>query len=104
MKKLGRSIDCGATFRIEIMDRYKYKRINAKKEEEEAKSTDIISSFPKNLMEKEELHEKHFQDAIKNNSSIPVPEIDEIDKEAYDKLYPANYTAPKIRIMVQREY
>ncbi|XP_070494408.1 enhancer of polycomb homolog 2-like [Chironomus tepperi] len=84
------------------MDDYKNKRINVKNDEEiEPKSTEIISSFPKNFMEKEELHEKHFQEAIKNNTSIPVPEIDEIDKEAYDKLYPADYTAPKIRIMVQ---
>ncbi|KAL7037079.1 hypothetical protein ACKWTF_009062 [Chironomus riparius] len=102
MKKLKRSIDCGAAFSIEIMDDYKYKRISNKKEVEiDPKSTEIIPSFPKNFMEKEELHEKHFQDAIKNNTSIPVPEIDEIDKEAYEKLYPANYTAPKIRIMVQ---
>ena len=64
----------------------------------------MIPSFPKNFMEKEELHEKHFQDAIKNNSSIPVPEIDEIDKEAYEKMYPANYNTPKIRIMVQCKY
>jgi len=105
MKKLKRSVDCDAAIFIEIMNNCKYKRINVKKDEKiEPKSTEIISSFSKNLMEKEELHERHFQDAIKNKSSIPVPDINEIDKEAYDKLYPSNYSASKIRIMIQRKY
>ncbi|KAG5679625.1 hypothetical protein PVAND_009185 [Polypedilum vanderplanki] len=48
-----------------------------------------------NLMEEDEVNEKHFQDAIKSNGNIPVPEIVEIDEEIYDKFYPNNYQMPE---------
>ncbi|XP_018333423.1 uncharacterized protein LOC108742649 isoform X2 [Agrilus planipennis] len=53
-------------------------------------------------MEKEEECEHHLQRAIVTGLIIPTPEVTDItDKEAYEKLYPANYKQPRQLIHMQ---
>jgi hypothetical protein len=56
-----------------------------------------------NLMQQEEINEKHFQNAINFNSSIPLPFTQQMNDSEYDKLYPPTYKIPKIRILIDRK-
>lgn len=100
MKKLSRIIDYNAPIQIKILS---YEQTHDTRKGNGMKYEEVLTDIPKNLMDKQELHEKHLQNAIKHNSSIPVPDIVEIDKDDYDRLYPENYSAPKVRIMIQRK-
>lgn len=57
----------------------------------------------KKWMDKEELKEKHLVAAIVKNATIPVPDVEEISQEVYDKLYPDNYKRTNWRIIAERK-
>lgn len=64
-----------------------------------------VVHIPMNLMEHEELHEKHLQDAIKYRSAIPIPNVVKIKKQDYDLLYPKKFKKyPRIRMLNHRKF
>lgn len=98
MNKIKRLIDGKTLLSIQI-----------KQDNESIKPLAIIQNgkngnIPTSLMEKEEIHEKHLQDAIKFRSAIPVPDIVQINDEDYDRLYPPNFKVPRIRVYTHRKY
>jgi hypothetical protein len=67
------------------------------------KREEVLVQDAQNKMEEEEVNEKHLRDAIRYKSKIPVPKIVEINREEYEKLYPATHPMPKPGIVTHRK-
>jgi hypothetical protein len=74
-----------------------------KKERVEGDFDDKMASICPKLMERDEINERHLQEAIKFKSEIPTPDIVEIENSEYEKLYPETYKKPRIRIFGHRK-
>lgn len=104
MKKIKRNLDCNKAFKIHIAKNLNEFKLEATKNHLKLEnSLENLTDGSKNLILKEEMNEKHLQEAINHKSAIPVPDIVEIEAADYDKLYPPDCVIPKIRIMIQRE-
>lgn len=105
MKQLAkRTVDSKAPIYIEIEKGSILRSAVSAKESQFSNRVSDEIILEKKWMDKEEMKEKHLVAAIINNATIPVPDVEEVEQEVYDKLYPNNFKRTNWRIIAERKY